>query len=237
MDPIIALSKKYNLKIIEDTAEAIGLKYKNIECGVFGDISTYSFYSNKHITTGEGGMLLTDDLELASKCREYRNLCFQVDKRFIHEDIGWNLRMTSLQAAVGVAQLERLDEFLGIKESLGNAYNKNLSGISAFQLPLEKTEYAKNGYWVYPIVLRDSVPFGAKEAIRILKERGVECRPFFYPLHRQPVLKKMGLLLEGDYPVSDNAYTRGFYIPSGLATTKNQIDKVSEILSELFSDY
>ena len=79
------------MKIIEDTAEAIGLKYKNIECGVFGDISTYSFYSNKHITTGEGGMLLTDDLELASKCREYRNLCFQVDKRFIHEDIGWNL--------------------------------------------------------------------------------------------------------------------------------------------------
>jgi perosamine synthetase len=112
MDPIIYICKKYELKLIEDFAEQIGQVYKNKLCGSFGDISTVSFYPNKHITTGEGGMILTDDDKLAEKCRELRNLCFQPKKRFVHEELGWNLRMTNLQAAVGIAQLEQLDRFV-----------------------------------------------------------------------------------------------------------------------------
>ena len=116
MDPVIEICKKYKLKLIEDTAEQIGQFYKDRPCGSFGDISTMSFYSNKHITTGEGGMIFTDNDKLAERCRKLRNLYFQEDKRFVHEKLGWNLRMTNIQALLGVAQLERLDEFVEKRE-------------------------------------------------------------------------------------------------------------------------
>ena len=153
MDPIVTVAEKHGLKIIEDAAEMHGQTYKGKPCGSFGDISTFSFYPNKLVTTGEGGMVLTDDPVLAEKCRSLRNLCFQ-KKRFVHEELGWNFRMSNLQAALGVAQLENLDDFVERKRRMGRRYSEMLSDISWLQLPLATTDYAKNIYWIYGLVLK-----------------------------------------------------------------------------------
>ena len=134
MDPIIALAEKHGLKIIEDSAEAIGQEYRGKPCGGFGAISALSFYPNKHVTTGEGGMLMTDDSNLAERCRSLRNLCFQ-ERRFVHEDLGWNFRMSNVQAALGVAQLERLDEFVERKRGWAGATVNCFKGLLEFNYP------------------------------------------------------------------------------------------------------
>ena len=233
MDPVLDICKRNRLYLIEDAAEMIGQTYKGRSCGSFGDISTVSFYPNKHITTGEGGMILTDDDILAENCRELRNLCFKPLKRFFHERLGWNFRMTNLQAALGVAQLERLDEFIKKKRWIGGRYNELLANLKEVQFPLPATDYADNIYWVYGLVLKDSVSFDAEEVIKRLAKHKVGCRPFFYSLHQQPVLKKMGLFKEQTYPVAEKISQRGFYIPSGLALTSEQINKVSDSLSKI----
>jgi perosamine synthetase len=217
MDPLLALTRKHGLKVIEDAAQMHGQTYKGKPCGSFGDISTFSFYPNKHITTGEGGMIVTDDAALAERCRSLRNLCFKPEQRFVHDELGWNFRMSNLQAALGVAQLERLDEFVGIKRRMGARYTELLSGTPGIQLPLAQTVYADNIYWVYGMVLEDNVPFDAKEAMARLGKLGIGTRPFFWPMHEQPVFKKMGLFVNESYPVSERIARRGFYIPSGMA--------------------
>lgn len=233
MDPVIEIANKYGLKIIEDAAEMHGQTYKGRPCGSFGDISTFSFYPNKHITTGEGGMIVTDDPELAEKCRSLRNLCFQPKKRFVHEELGWNFRMTNLQAALGVAQLERLDEFVSRKRRMGRRYTELLLDVEGLQLPVEKTEYADNIYWVYGLVLKDDVPFDAEEAMQRLVQLGVGTRPFFWPMHEQPVFHKMGLYKGETYPVAERIARRGFYIPSGMALTDEQMERVAEGVKEM----
>ena len=224
MDPLLELCKKHQIKLIEDAAEMIGQTYRNQPCGSFGDISTVSFYPNKHITTGEGGMILTDDDDLADACRSLRNLCFLPGKRFIHEKLGWNLRMTNLQAAVGVAQLEQLDRFLEKKRWIGSLYNNLLSSVKGIQLPFKKTDYAENIYWVYGIVLTD-MRFQLSDVIERLSDAGIGTRPFFGPLHNQPVIKSLGLANEQALPVSENLYDCGFYLPSGLALTEKDIQR------------
>jgi len=233
MDPVIEICKKHKLKLIEDTAEQIGQFYKDKPCGSFGDISTMSFYSNKHITTGEGGMIFTDDDELAEKCRKLRNMYFQEDKRFVHEKLGWNLRMTNIQASIGVAQLERLDEFVLKKRWIGRKYNELLKELDGIQLPLSKTNYAENIYWVYAVVLDDSIELSAAETIKLLSKHNVGSRPFFFPIHQQPVLKKRGLFLDEKYPVAQRLYQRGLYIPSGLALEEKQLEKVASTLKNI----
>ena len=233
MDPVIEICKKHKLKLIEDTAEQIGQFYKDKPCGSFGDISTMSFYSNKHITTGEGGMIFTDDDELAEKCRKLRNMYFQEDKRFVHEKLGWNLRMTNIQASIGVAQLERLDEFVLKKRWIGRKYNELLKELDGIQLPLSKTNYAENIYWVYGVVLDDSIELSAAEAIKLLSKHNVGSRPFFFPIHQQPVLKKRGLFLDEKYPVAERLYQRGLYIPSGLALEEKQLEEVASTLKNI----
>ena len=225
VSPILDLACKYGLRIIEDAAEMHGQSYKGKPCGSFGDISTFSFYSNKHITTGEGGMIVTDDTVLADKCRSLRNLCFRREQRFIHDELGWNFRMTNLQAALGVAQLERLDEFVTRKRRMGRIYTELLAGTTGIQLPLPRTDYADNIYWVYPLVLDDDIGFDAKEAMVRLSERGVGSRPFFWPMHEQPVFRKMGLFGNDRHPVAERIARRGFYIPSGMAITDQQIEE------------
>lgn len=235
MDPVISLAEKYGLKIIEDAAEAHGLTYKGRTCGSFGDISMFSFYPNKLITTGEGGMIVTDDDHLADRCRSLRNLCFQPKRRFVHEELGWNFRMSNVQAALGVAQLERLDEFVARKRYMGKRYTELLSDIPGIQLPLSRTDYAENIYWVYGIVLKHYVPFDAEEAMRRLAKRNIGSRPFFWPMHEQPVFKKMGLFKGESCPVAERLARQGFYIPSGLALTDEQMDKVAEAMQEVMS--
>jgi perosamine synthetase len=234
MDPVLDLCKKYKLKLIEDSAEMIGQTYKNRPCGSFGDISTVSFYSNKHITTGEGGMILTDDETIAENCREIRNLYFQSKKRFIHQKLGWNMRMTNIQAALGLAQLERLDEFVKKKRWIGKKYNDLLKNLGGVQLPLKETDFASNIYWVYGLVLDNSLNYDTYKIMKNLSENAVGCRPFFYPLHQQPVFKEEGLFKNESYPVAERLHKRGFYIPSGLGLTEGQIIRVSETIIKVY---
>lgn len=233
MDPIIDLARKYRLKIIEDAAEMHGQTYKEKPCGSFGDISIFSFYSNKHVTTGEGGMLVCDNPELAERCRGLRNLCFQVKKRFVHEELGWNYRMTNIQAALGLAQLERLDDFVGRKRAIGERYTALLKDVGGIQRPLERTGYAENIYWVYGLVLDETIPFDAEAAMKQLEALGIGTRPFFWPMHEQPVFRKMGLFPGESYSGAERLARRGFYLPSGLALTDQQLERVAAAVIEV----
>ena len=234
MDPVLDLAKQYGLKVIEDAAEMHGQTYRGRPCGSFGDLSTFSFYPNKHVTTGEGGMVLTDNDLLAERCRSLRNLCFQPKQRFVHEELGYNFRMTNLQAALGVAQLERLPEFIERKRHMGRIYSDLLSGVDGLELMKEKTDYADNIYWVFGMVLKDGVPFDAIEAMRRLGQKNIGTRPFFWPMHKQPVFRKMGLFADEKHPVAERLARRGFYVPSGLALSDAQIEEVAKAVKQLF---
>jgi len=227
MDPVLALASKHGLKLIEDAAEVIGQTYRGRPCGGFGEVSTFSFYPNKHVTTGEGGMVVTDDAALAERCRGLRNLCFKPEQRFLHDELGWNFRLTNLQAALGVAQLEKLDRSVETKRRMGARYTELLAGTPGLQLPVPKTGYAENIYWVYGIVLGDEVPFDAKEAMARLGKLGIGTRPFFWPMHEQPVFRRMGLFEGEHHPASERVARRGFYVPSGMALTEAQMDRVA----------
>ncbi|MBP5609146.1 MAG: DegT/DnrJ/EryC1/StrS family aminotransferase [Lachnospiraceae bacterium] len=236
MDPILKLAQEHGLKIIEDAAEMHGQTYKGRHCGSFGDISIFSFYPNKHVTTGEGGMVVTDDEELAERCRSIRNLCFQKKKRYVHEELSGNFRFTNLQAAVGLAQLERLDEFVNRKREMGAFYTEGLKDVKGLQLPITETEYAKNIYWVYGIVLKDSVGIDNEEMQKRLAAKGIGTRTFFWCMHEQPVFQEMGLFKDERYPVAEKLARRGFYIPSGLALTKEQMSTVVKAVKEVMSE-
>lgn len=233
MDPLLALARQHGLRVIEDAAEMHGQTYRGRPCGSFGDLSAFSFYPNKHLTTGEGGMLVTDDAALAERCRSLRNLCFQPGRRFVHEELGWNFRMTNLQAAVGLAQLERLDEFVTRKRRMGARYTELLAGVPGLQLPLPATDYADNIYWVYGLVLDESLPLDAEDAMHRLLKAGVGTRPFFWPMHEQPVFQNRGWFAGERYPVAERLARRGFYIPSGLALTDDQIDQAVRAVKEM----
>jgi perosamine synthetase len=233
MNPVFDLAKKYGLKIIEDAAEQHGQSYFDRPVGSLGDISIFSFYPNKHITTGEGGMIVTDDEQLAKRCRSLRNLCFVPEKRFLHYELGFNFRITNMQAALGVAQLERLDEFVVKKRTIGNRYNEALANEKSIQLPLAETGYAENIYWVYAIVLNKEMPLNAEAVMKQLVVAGIGTRPFFYPMHQQPVFQKMGLFHRESHPVAENIAEKGFYLPSGLGLTEQEQDIVVEKLQEI----
>jgi perosamine synthetase len=233
MDPVLAIAKHHGISVIEDAAEAHGQMYRGRPCGSFGDVSTFSFYPNKLVTTGEGGMIVTNDDKLAATCVSLRNLCFQAQRRFVHDRLGWNLRMTNLQAALGVAQLERIDEFAARKRAMGKRYTQLLSGIAGLQLPVAKTDYADNIYWVYGLMLADDVDLDAAEAMKKLAALGVGCRPFFCPMNQQPVLLERDLFAGESYPVAERMYRKGFYIPSGLALTESQMTRVAEAVRSI----
>jgi perosamine synthetase len=235
VDPILKLAKKNNLKIIEDAAQMLGQEYKGKKCGSFGDISIFSFYPNKQITTGEGGMVLCDDEKLDQRAKSFRNLCFGED-RFIHEELGYNYRMTNMQAALGVAQLEQIDKVVKKKRWIGDTYNQLLFDIKDITLPLPLTSYCENIYWVYAIMLNDDYKKTVKEVMKELGGYRVGTRPFFYPMHQQPVFNNMGLFNNDNLPNAKKLYERGFYIPSGLALTKEQIIEVSEALHKVFKE-
>lgn len=235
VDPVLDVAKRHNLRIIEDAAEMIGQTHRSRPCGSFGDLSTFSFYPNKHITTGEGGMIVTDDEQLAERCRSLRNLCFGPPRRFVHEDLGWNFRMTNLQAAVGLAQLERLDEFVARKRRSFARYMGLLADVDGIHLPVACTEYADNINWVFGIVLDDDVPFDALGAMKRLTDLGVGTRPFFWPMHEQPVFRRMGLFADERYPQAERIARRGFYLPSGLALTDDQIVRVAEAVRRILA--
>lgn len=236
MDVVLSLAEKYNLYIIEDAAEAHGLTYRGKQCGSFGDISIMSFYPNKHITTGEGGMVLVDDDALAERCRSFRNLCFLPEKRFVHEELGYNFRMSNIQAAVGVAQLEKIEEHVSSKKELGRIYTELFKDEDKVYLPIISTEGGNNIYWVFGMVLKKELKSTAVDVMELLAKEGIGTRPFFYPMHMQPVFRKMGLFENQSYPVAEWIADKGFYIPSGLATTKEQMYEVAEKLKAILKE-
>ena len=230
---LLKLAAEYDLKVVEDSAENIGSKISDQHCGSFGDVSTFSFYPNKLVTTGEGGMLLTDNLDIANSASSFRNLCFQKEKRFVHENLGWNYRMTNLQAALGLAQLESLARHLEKKQQIGTYYNHNLAHLSPqVQLPVVELPYTCNSYWVYPLVLRSIT---SETICKQLARLGIGTRPFFYPLHLQPALQPYLSSDQTDCPVALNLHRHGFYIPSGLGLTEHQMATVVSAITTLLT--
>jgi perosamine synthetase len=229
MDPVLALCEKYNLKLIEDAAEMHGQTYKGKMCGSFGDISIFSFYPNKHITTGEGGMLVCNDENIAEQCKKLRNLAFEPKgRRFIHNELGWNYRMTNLQAALGVAQLEKMDYHIQRKREIGKLYREGLKDLKGFLLPLEKTAYAENIYWVFGLVAESEE--SQEVMVKKLNQARIGTRPFFWCMHQQPVFRKMGLFANESYPIAERLARNGFYIPSGLGLNNEEIAEVISVI-------
>lgn len=243
MDPVLQLGNDYGLAVIEDAAEAHGAEYLSSRgrmsplwqrCGSFGEMSCFSFYPNKLITTGEGGMVLTDNPELAERLRSLRNLCFQPQRRYYHEELGFNFRLTNLQAAIGLAQLERMNEIVERKRWIGREYTQRLSHITELQLPIQES-WAHSVYWMYGIVLSERMGMSAAEFAARLRDKGVETRPFFLGMHQQPALWKRGLLRHERYPVAEGLARRGLYLPSGLAITEEQIQHVADAVYEVLA--
>ncbi len=229
MDPLADLAWRHKLPIIEDAAEAHGAEYRGRRCGGLGDMSCFSFYANKIITTGEGGMVLTRDDRLAARLRAERNLAFLPERRFLHEEIGHNYRLTNLQAAIGCAQLDNVEDRIERKRRLGRGYNERLARFTQLELPVEEP-WARNVYWVYGVVLRDDAGLDAAELAHRLRVMGVETRPFFLGMHEQPAFRKRGLFAEDRHPVAERIARRGLYLPSGLTLSETQMDEVCTAL-------
>jgi perosamine synthetase len=230
MAAIMALAKESNLLVIEDAAEMIGQTAGGQPCGSFGDISTMSFYPNKHITSGEGGMVLTNNPDVAERCRLYRNLCFDPKaRRFVHEDLGWNYRMTNLQAALGLAQLQHLDEAVVRKREIGRLYSELLKDCPGLILPSDKNAAGEeNIYWIYGVEVDPAWTVDAEEVMKRLAQAKVGTRPFFWCMHEQPVFQKQGMFVGQTFPVGERIARRGFYIPSGLALTDDDCREVAQ---------
>jgi len=226
MDPIIQFCSANAIVIIEDAAEAHGVRYRGKMCGSFGLASTFSFYANKAVTAGEGGIVVTDDDDFRDKIRYLRNLAFAPPpgKRFIHADLGWNLRLSSMQAALAQSQLKRLDEITDRKREIGLAYHSLLKDDDRFSLQYTETGYAQNMYWVFGVVF--DVAYDADAIAADLKLEGIESRPFFYPLHRQPVLEKFSLNIQQSLPISEKIGKQGIYLPSFIGMDDQDIDYV-----------
>lgn len=223
MPRLLKLGKKYNIKIIEDASEVLGLKINEKKCGTFGEISTLSFYTNKHITTGEGGMVLTNNKLISDRCKKLRNLFFDNKKRFYHKDIGWNYRMSNLNAAVGVAQFEYLDSTINLKRKIGKFYYENLKDINSIQIQPLQSKYSKNIYWVFGIVIKNR-KININELRQNLLKKGIQTRPFFWPMHKQPFLKNY--LKKNSLPNSEYISKNGFYLPSGLSLKRRDLEYI-----------
>ena len=235
MDKILKIAKKRNIKIIEDAAEMIGQKYKNKKCGSFGDISTFSFYANKHITTGEGGMILTNNKKIYDECISLRNLCFGTgNDRFNHNSIGWNYRFTNLQASMGLGQLKNIKWIIKRKREIGRKYHKHLKNNKKILIQDIKTNYATNIFWVFGIVIKKNFKLSRNLLVKKLNEKGIQTRNFFYPMHKQNIFRKMKIFKNKiAYPNSEFLSKNGLYLPSGLGLKNKEIDYICKTLTEI----
>jgi perosamine synthetase len=235
MDPLAELADRHGLALVEDAAEAHGARYLSRRghgtpawrpCGSFGRVSCFSFYANKLITTGEGGMLVTDDDELARRARSLRDLGLQPSRRFRHEELGFNFRLSSLQAALALPQIDRIEALLQRKREMAEDYGRRLEGLP-LQRPAER-EWARSSFWMYGVVLHESAGLDAGELACHLAGAGVETRPFFLGMHEQPALQGHGLFAGERYPVAERLARRGLYLPSGLGLTAADRERVGE---------
>lgn len=233
--PILKIANKYGLYIIEDCCQAHGAKYKGRKVGAIGDMGCFSFYANKVITTGEGGMLITNNKNIYEKARLLRNQAF-IEPRFLHEEMGFNYRLTNLQAAIGLAQLEKIDYILTQKIHVADLYSKYLKEIDEIVLPYQAS-WANNIYWMYSVLIKNSFGIPRDEVMRKLRREGIDTRSFFYPIHRQPVFQKgqdeRFPDTEGDYPISDYVAYKGLYLPSSINLTEGKIKMICNKLISL----
>ena len=232
MDKILKICRKNSIFVIEDAAEVIGLKYKNKKCGSFGDISTFSFYANKQITTGEGGMISVNKFDLYNKCKSLRNLCFGKINRFNHEDIGWNYRMTNIQAALGLSQIKNVNKIVKKKIMIGRQYYKNLKLNKNLTILPPSISYSKNIYWVVGILIKNKKIKSSLLAIE-LRKFGIMTRPFFWPMHEQQIFKKMKLFKKSKFPNSSYLARYGLYLPSYYNLNNKQIDYISSVVNNI----
>jgi perosamine synthetase len=225
MGPVSDIAKDHDLLVIEDAAEAHGAEYKGKKTGGLGDMGCFSFYANKIITTGEGGMVVTNNEEFAERARMLRDQAFEKEKRFWHRRLGFNYRMTNLQAAVGVAQLEHIDEYVESRRRNASLYTSMLSEVDGITTPRE-AEWAKNVYWMYMILAEDDFGMSRDDLMEHLKNDGIGTRTAFYPVHQQPLYSKR---FSGEtFPVADELSRKGFYLPSSSGLKKEQIEQVVE---------
>ncbi|GAB6275361.1 MAG: DegT/DnrJ/EryC1/StrS family aminotransferase [Peptococcaceae bacterium] len=231
MEAIMEVAGKYNLWVTEDAAEAHGAEYKGKKAGSLGHLSCFSFYANKIITTGEGGMVITNNEEVAQKARLLKDLAFSPEKRFLHNSIGFNYRMTNIQAAIGLGQLEKIDDLIAARRRNAYYYNRLLKDLPGITLPVERKE-AKNVYWMYGILIEDEFGLSRDELMFKLKEKGIETRTFFYPMHQQPAFQEMGLFAGEKYPVAEALSQKGLYLPSGSGLKKEEIEAVCQAIKE-----
>jgi len=219
--------------VLEDAAEALGVEYNGKQCGTIGNAGTFSFYANKIVTGGEGGAVATNDVVFAERVRYFRNLCFNPKQRFVHEDLGWNARLSGLPATLASSQLKRLDLLVEKKVSIAQSYFSGLAGHPWLDFHPPATVFSKNTYWVFGVVLKQDAPFDAEELQRELRTLGVDTRRFFCPVHLQPIAKKYPIKTFGNMSVSEMLWHRGIYLPSGLGNTAEEFDAVIEAMWRL----
>lgn len=230
VDPLIEVCKENEIFLIEDAAEAHGVLYKNLPCGSFGDVSVFSFYANKLVATGEGGMVLTNNEKIAEKIYYLKNLAFLKDDRFKHFDLGWNFRLSSIQAALGVSQLRRLEEIVKHRIDIASIYKSTLGQFKDLEFQISETRYSKNVYWVVGINLKGELEGKKQQIVKRLENKGIQTRPFFYPLHLQPVLRKYGISSQVKLPNAESLYENGFYLPSGNGYSLQEIEDIARLV-------
>jgi perosamine synthetase len=234
MDPIMDVARKHGLRVVEDCAQAHGATYKGKKVGGIGDIGCFSFYANKVITTGEGGMITLNDRVLAEKARSLKSLAFGVTNKFMHVDVGYNYRMTNVQAALGCAQMERIESIIESKRNVAKLYSERLKDIPSLQLPVEKA-YARNVYWMYHIALLGRHAMQRSEIMAKLRERGIETREGFIPYNMQEFAIHHGSVVPGECPIANDYAHRCLYLPSSPLITRKELDYVSDSLKQILS--
>lgn len=232
MDVIMDIASDYNLYVVEDAAEAHGAEYKSKKVGGVGHIGCFSFYGNKIITTGEGGMCVTNDKDLAEKMSLLKNHGMNPDKRYWHDIVGFNYRMTNLQAAIGVAQLKKIDEFIKVKRKNAELYNRLLNDINGLILPPEMP-WAKNVYWMYSVLIDAKFGFDIKKIQEKLLKKGIDTRPLFYPIHTMPPYKSNKD--NKGFPISEKLSKIGISLPSSVTLKKKDINFICNSLRSVFN--
>lgn len=228
MDKVMDIAMKYNLFVVEDATESLGATYKGKKVGNIGDIGCFSFNGNKLITTGAGGMLVTNNEELGKRAKFLSTQTKKVleNGAFYHEEIGYNFRMPNLLAAMGCAQLEQINEYVAIKRKNAMLYNKLLKGVKGITLPVEK-ESTENVFWLYSILVENDYPLTRDELIMKLKEHGIESRTFFMPIHEMPPYKECK---HCDMTLTNELFNRGINLPSSVGIKEEEIELVCEII-------
>jgi perosamine synthetase len=238
MSAITKIAQKHNLWIVEDAAEAHGAEYQGVKAGALSDIAAFSFYANKNLTTGEGGMVVTQNQELYDKCRYYKNVCFPLDgkREFIHNQVGFNYRISNLHAAIGLAQVEKAYEYRDMRIRNNARYKQRLAQVDGLTFPEDEAD-SLNVHWMNAILIDPGI-FGVTrdEIIKGLEIKGIETRLLFTGMHEQPALVNIGCDCSGEYPVTKNLTKNGLYLPSASNLSENQIDYVCSALLNLNKD-